>query len=464
MPLLLADPKIRRAALDPRLLAWTAYRALAWPVLRGQRLLRQSRGKASPIKPPRTGEPNPPLTDDSRSGPRVVFDGAGLGEFVMLKRVADELQRRRPDCVVSYAMRDGEAVDAVRAIHPELDVSWLHDEDYGLVLRWLAEHRPDVLVLSENYRYPTLLGAATAFGTRAFLMNGRRRPRRVLRNRVLSWHHRWMIGMLSAMGMQSEVYASTARALARPTCDIQVTGDIKTDARVAPLLPEREADLLRWLDSDLPLVAAGSTDGLEEDAMVVAAFKRAREIAPCRLLLAPRRTTWMAELLELLRREGLTVRTRSQGDAGDSSADVLLLDSQGELSNAYRATTAAYVGGSYLKDGGGHNVMEPIAWGVPVAYGMERGHFDAIQRLVERSHVGTRVEGAEALVEFWKEFLLDSDERARVRAITRRFMDENRGAVERTVTMLIRLLELPEPSLEPSKDGATAMARAYRRA
>ena len=62
----------------------------------------------------------------------------------------------------------------------------------------------------------------------------------------------------------------------------------------------------------------------------------------------------------------------STGAAGREAvrpeAQVLLLDTMGELTAFYAASDAAFVGGS-LVPMGGHNLLEPAALGVPVITG-----------------------------------------------------------------------------------------------
>jgi 3-deoxy-D-manno-octulosonic-acid transferase len=121
----------------------------------------------------------------------------------------------------------------------------------------------------------------------------------------------------------------------------------------------------------------------------------------------------------------------------------MLLDTLGELTTAYGACAAAYVGGSYTEGKGGHNVMEPLLSRVPVAYGRVRGHFEALQRLCEQHGVSARIADADELAAFFTLHLTDADERERVGAEGRRVIEASRGAVARTVDMLLPLLDRP---------------------
>ncbi len=432
------DPRRRSAALHPMALFWAAIKTLAWPFVQLKRSIKTQRRKSRPgnLRPP----PNPidqAATDKtlSKPGPHIILTGPGLGEYVMYKRVATALLQQFPEAKLSYAMRDGDAVVVVRSIEPETNVSYCPPDGYRAALRWLESQRPDLLVFIENYAYPHLIATAKGFGAKLVLVNGRRRWRTSFRNPLISSPHRWMLRQFTALGMQNEPNADVVRKLA-PNQDIRSTGDIKTDVRVAPLPADREADLTQWLVSDSPLLAAGSTDNLEEEKMVLEAFQQARKRTPCKLLIAPRRSSGTASLLQLLEQKQIPYKTREQTSA---EAEVFVLDTQGELATAYRHCLAVYVGGSFSAKGGGHNVMEPLAWGLPVAFGPHPGNFEAIQNLVEKAQIGIRIANAHDLAGFYENYLQSPVAQQQARGIATKLVEENKGAVEKTVRMLLDL-------------------------
>ncbi|RYG26579.1 hypothetical protein EON82_02715 [bacterium] len=425
----LRDPQSRRALLDPRLLMYEAVRLVGSPLAALQRSLRKRRRlKRGGRFVPTLSVASAPL--NLAQGPHVVFCGPSYGEFIMLERVAQALVQARPDVVITYCLRDAGAIEDLRASKPQLRIVQWPEERLGAVVRWLEEERPEVVVLAERFRYPVFVGAASRYGAKVVLMNGRSRARKGLKYRLLSPFYRWQFAGLSAMVMQREDYYEAARALAPDSCTVVLSGDIKTD--LTP--PTPNLDLERWLPDDLPLVAAGSTETAEEERMVLAAFNR---LSGCRLLIAPRQPRNIEGLLENLRAAGLEFSQRSE-DGGP--APVMVLDTMGELTAAYGRCVAAYVGGSFTEGGGGHNVMEPLLSGVPVAYGMQRGHFEGLQKLVEAEGVGTRIRDAEELAAFWGRFITDEAERSRVGEKGKRLLERSRGAIAKTVEVILPLI------------------------
>jgi len=203
------------------------------------------------------------------------------------------------------------------------------------------------------------------------------------------------------------------------------------------MAPERTATIRKWLAPEhSPIIAAGSTDELDEDRFVLDAFIKVRRERDCRLLLAPRNLDHPSGLKEEIESRGLTVSFRT---TMDPVADVHVLDTMGELGYAYSLSSAAYVGGSLY--GMGHNIAEPLEWGVPVCYGPRRGHFESIQRLCERFGVGFRISTADQLASKFSELLDDTELRDSIKVKAKEMLDRERGATDRTVKGVLAVVE-----------------------
>jgi 3-deoxy-D-manno-octulosonic-acid transferase len=137
---------------------------------------------------------------------------------------------------------------------------------------------------------------------------------------------------------------------------------------------------------------------------------------------------------------GLRARLRSAGAAA-GPADVVVLDTIGELAAAYRLAALAFVGGSFVRRGG-QNVLEPAAQGKPVLFGPHMESFkDSVQVLVGRG--GIQVATPEQLHRVARELLSRPDEIARLGAMAREAVGAIRGASARNVEHMLRVLPRP---------------------
>lgn len=435
---------MRRVWTDPRLLAWMLLSTLLTPALFALKARKYfGRKQRSEFDPDRWNLPptTPELTEKAlQSGKiHVVFVGASFGEVMMVDRVAAELEQATDDIAVTYCVRDPNTRRAFAQSHPTRPLA-IWPFDYMVpAAKWVDQQRPDVVVFTERFRFTVFSCVAARYGAKVAVMNGRCRFRDSIFYRLSAPLYRWQFAAFDGLIMQREDFFNAAHKFAKPGCIIRNTGDLKADPKRRELSPEKSEAVTRWLNDGRtePLLIAGSTSSIEEETMILEAFRKVREKLPCRLLMAVRRMDRIDEVVALTHAQGFTTSRRSKQEP---AADVYILDTLGELAFAYQFGVAVYVGGSYGK-GDGHNVLEPLEWGAPVAYGMNRGHFMTLQMMCENAGVGTRIPDASALAEFFLHFMTDHAHRAQVSEAGIRLLEQSRGAVARTVEGLLPLVE-----------------------
>ena len=199
------------------------------------------------------------------------------------------------------------------------------------------------------------------------------------------------------------------------------------------------------------LVAASTHPG--EEGPVLDAFRRLRARAPdLVLVLAPRHPERGAEAAALAADRGLAAVRRSRlPEGGAGRAEVVVLDTVGELAALFPAATVVFVGGS-LVPVGGHNVIEPAAWGRPVVFGPHMENFAEIAELFIAHRAARRVAGAGELESVLAELLADPRQRAELGTAARSLVEANRGAAARSLAEIAAVLPppgRPAPALTP---------------
>ena len=154
------------------------------------------------------------------------------------------------------------------------------------------------------------------------------------------------------------------------------------------------------------------------------------------LILAPRHIERMAEVHQACLQEGFkTLRRSGLPIDAEPRADIVLLDTIGELATIYQLATVAFVGGSLVPTGG-HNILEPAVFGKPVVFGPHMDNFaeiaDAFLANAAAVRVGSERELGDALVSL----MTDPIRRARLGAAARALVEANRGAKDRTLAVL----------------------------
>ncbi len=304
---------------------------------------------------------------------------------------------------------------------------------------------PRALLLVEGDYWPLLLAEAKRRGFPVVVVNGRVGDKGFHRMKKLAPLARRLLRAVDRFGVQSEVDRDRLIAFGVAPERIQVTGNLKYDTPEPVLAPELAA-AISSLAAGRSILVAGSTMPGEEEALLEATAGLEERAL---LLLAPRHPERWPEVGTLLERSGRPYLRRSSLEntpaATPSIPDILLLDSLGELAGLYRIASGAFIGGTLVPTGG-HNPLEAARFEVPVAVGPSMHNFAEMAARFDAAQAWRRVSDAADLGAAFRSWLDDSDAARDLGQRGARLVEENRGAVERTLELIRPLLQTSEPS------------------
>ena len=318
--------------------------------------------------------------------------------------------------------------------------------------------RPDLLCFSATDVWPELVRQASRRGVRLALVSANLAAASSRLGTVARSALGPAYAAFDRVGAIADADAARLVALGVREDRIIVTGDTRHDAAHARATAvDRTAPHLRALavDGDLrPIIVAGSTWPADETRLLAAVGRVLGEGTGLRLVLAPHEPTaahlaGLARSLPLALRAGVRVRSLSDLEArlprgappSGAGWDVCLVDRVGVLADLYAAAALAYVGGGFGRSGL-HSVIEPAALGVPVLFGPRwRGSRDA--RLLLDAAGGRSVSDDATLTAALGHWLHDETARTAAGAAARAVVERGQGAAERSVGLLLSLLEPP---------------------
>ena len=276
-----------------------------------------------------------------------------------------ELKQRLPGCCLVVTTITNSGLDMARAKIREADVIVYAPYDLpGATRRAMAALRPDLLVLEYTEIWPNLIRAARKAGVRIALTNGRFAPEKLSRYRTF---FRAVGNPLRAIDALPHALRRGGRARpaarrpARPGLGHRATPSSTRWCWTVRVGTTRSCER-RWaLDPTRPVFIAGSTHDGEEEVLVEVYRKLLADVPGLQLVMAPRYVERAGKIVSIAQGAGLTVRLRSAGAAA-GPAQVVVLDTIGELAAAYRLATLVFVGGSFITRGG-QNVLEPAGAG-----------------------------------------------------------------------------------------------------
>ncbi|MGH8402396.1 MAG: 3-deoxy-D-manno-octulosonic acid transferase, partial [Gammaproteobacteria bacterium] len=141
---------------------------------------------------------------------------------------------------------------------------------------------------------------------------------------------------------------------------------------------------------------------------------------------------------------GFVCRRRSAGEAPLKAGQVLLLDTLGELTRFYAAAEIVFVGGS-LVPLGGHNLLEPAALSLPVLAGPHLANVRDIAELLKAAGGLVVVNDAQTLGEAFVWLVSNPVTRERIGQAAQQTVAANRGALERTLTLVEKHIAQSKP-------------------
>ncbi len=375
----------------------------------------------------------------------VWVHAVSVGEVQAAAVLINTLRERHPAIpIVLTTLTPTGAARAKALFKDQVHVRYIPFDLPGSVRRFFRRVQPRLAVIFETELWPNLYYQCNRRRVPLVIASARISSRSAGRYRLLGRLFQEALSRSAVIAAQGEGDAQRFVALGADPDRTHVTGNIKFDFSVPFDLPERGRQLREFYASSRPMWVAGSTHEGEEDA-ALEAHRIVRGPHPRALLvLVPRHPPRFDEVALALQRAGIHFVRRSQR-AGEraahaaATADVLLVDTLGELLDFYAAADVAFVGGS-LAPIGGHNLLEPAALGRPVLTGPHNSNAPDVARLLVERGAAEVVQNAAELGSRVAELLSDSDERERIGELGRQSVDSNRGA-------LGKLLGLIEPLL-----------------
>jgi 3-deoxy-D-manno-octulosonic-acid transferase len=406
------------------------------------------------------------LSAERAAAGAIWIHAVSVGEVLSGVALAQKLKQAYPQrpLIISTTTQTGQALARERVKAADAVIYFPFDWAF-CVRRALDAVKPALVIVLETEIWPNFLREADTRKVPVIFVSGRISDRSFARyQKFFGWAGFYLrpflrdaLGHARAFLMQSARDAERVRELGAPASRVVVSGNLKYDQALPDATPMSD-----WLAREIersgrrPLIVAGSVVSSEEPLALIAFGVVQGEFPNAFLVLAPRKPEFFQQAADFihesrrkfLRRSELNVGGNGAGGAVDGAAsipsdvNVLLLDSIGELASLYQLADGAFVGGS-LVESGGHNILEPAAFGKIPVVGPSMENFAEMASRFVAAKAAVQVESPEDAGVAWIELLRDP-ERARAMSETaKRLVDESRGATARAMEEVAKYLGRP---------------------
>ena len=384
----------------------------------------------------------------------IWIHAVSVGEALTVRALIADLRRRYPHLRIFLSTTTMAGQQVARRNVQDVDaVFYLPFDLPFIVRRTLRLVRPRLFVMMETEIWPNLLRQCKRTGVATVMVNGRISSRSYPRYKLARPFFRTVLADVDRFCMQSEESARRLIDIGADPARVLVTGSLKFDSLEMPgtaIVEGRGQNrVLRYfrMSAGRPVIVAGSTMR-DEEQIVLQAFRRIKaSVANPLLVIAPRNPERFAEVTQLAKNQAFVTMRRSDLliDA-EPRAEVVVLDTIGELAQVYQIACAVFVGGS-LVDVGGHNILEPAVFGKPIVFGPHMQNFKEIAEAFVAQDAGIQVSTARGLEEALLALLTDPVRRARLGAAARALVESNRGAKDKSLAVIAQLLPLRGTSM-----------------
>jgi 3-deoxy-D-manno-octulosonic-acid transferase len=375
--------------------------------------------------------------------PTLWVHAVSVGEVVASSAVIATLRQRFPShrVLVSTTTSTGQKL-AVQRFGAEN--AFYFPLDFAFAIRpYLEALRPELVVVAETEFWPNFLRLAKHSGARIAVINCRISDRSFPGyKRFRFWLPKLLEETLANVDLflaQTEEDQQRLIAIGAAESKVTVAGNLKFDVTPppSPAIVESLRDSFSRTGAG-PILVCGST--LEdEEGLLLSSFRNVLANHPkAVMILAPRHPERFPEVAALIEKLSFPMSQRSLWSGEPLAGSVLLIDTIGELSALYSLSTVAFVGGS-LVPRGGHNILEPALYGVPIVTGNHYENFrDVVNFFASRNAV--RIVGVAELPLVFLELIGNDKERATLGKNALAALESQRGATNKTIVALLHLM------------------------
>lgn len=310
--------------------------------------------------------------------------------------------------------------------------------------RFFKRVNPSVYLVMETELWPNTLAACAGRNIPAILVNGRLSERSARGYARFSALTSPMLNNLHLALIQNNVDAERFVQLGLLKSKLCVTGNIKFDLSLTDELRLRAIELKKQFTvggERIIWIAASTHQG--EDEIILDAFAGARKnpgknAQQLMLILVPRHPERFEKVGQLCEARGFKTMRRSRGELA-VDMDILLGDTMGELMLLFGVSDVAFVGGSLVPNGG-HNFIEPAAWGLPLLSGEHLFNFAEVSSLLKAAGALDIAHNPDELKKILDNLLDNPELRRQKGENALRVAIENRGALDKTLNLIKSVL------------------------
>lgn len=299
-----------------------------------------------------------------------------VGESMAAAPLIEKLAQHHPNQLILLTTTTPTAYQWAKTnLPPSITHAYL-PYDYPIFIKRFVEHfRPKIAIIMETELWPNLLYYLQKKSIPAILANARLSKKSFQGYQRIKPLSRAMINTLDHVLAQSQDTIDHFQQLGLCPSKLTLSKSLKFTPKIPDMNPTIQQKLQKTIH-DKPCWLAASIHPGEEETMIAAHQAILQTRPTAKMIIAPRHPEQMQYLIDAINTSQMR-HTLLSDRFSSQTYDVLVIDSIGHLMQCFAFAQAAFVGGS-LVPLGGHNLIEPLLFHVPVATGPSMYNFQDI--------------------------------------------------------------------------------------
>lgn len=372
----------------------------------------------------------------------IWLHAISLGEMRSSKYLILKLREKFPDALIYISAVTETGFEEAKTI-PGIDHVFIMPFDFPWNMSRLFKRlRPHSLILIETDFWFNLAKSAKKYGANLLLVSAKISKRSTRRFQYVSDFTRKLFSFFDVICVQNTAYKRRFEEIGVDPKKIVITGNLKYDQET-PLLKAKE--LKSWkeklgLFKEDSIITIASTHAPEEKKIIREMKKIWETDLSLKILLAPRHPERFVHVANTLRSEKVPFIELSKIDQKNHTEKVILVDRMGFLPICYQVSDFAIMGGSYTPKVGGHNILEPNFYSLPVFFGPFMHTQADLKEMVLYAKSGEHLQ-LNDYAEFIIPFLTDLDKKKEMGTNAKALIKTLKGRLNVTLDTILPHLE-----------------------
>lgn len=352
-----------------------------------------------------------------KSEKRIWVHAVSVGEVKSLNSLIERLREKyKKEIVLSVTTPAGyklarKEYKNIEVINSPFDLSFI-------IKLFIKRINPEILILNELEIWPNWILVTKKFNIPILLINGRISDIAFKRYKRFLFFLKHFFNKIDLFLVQDEIYKARFSQFGIPKKKIIVCGNIKADEafKTSGELPS-DRDILNFLKigrKNEKIITLASSH-LKDEELVISAINKL--ICDFSFIIVPRHLERVEVIKKMLEDRDIKCNIWSKSNNINLEDSVLIFDRIGYLLKILKITDIVFMGGTYEKKIGGHNLYEPAVLGKLVVGGPHYNNFPNIGKELVENRIYYILEDSDKFLEFLRNIKRLNFDEVRVKAV-----------------------------------------------